>query len=112
MFFAEVTFLMRHGLRLKPAERAAPLRVTVTIRESDRDSNNFRRNIVEASLYVSHGTAQMAGRGRLFDPVILPHAGPGFLLSGIELVSADAGAAISEVRQTWLVVPVLRQGVE
>jgi len=112
MFFAEVTPLMHNGRRLKPNERAAPMRVTVTILESDRDRNNFRRNIVEASLYVSYGISQMASRGRLVDPVILPHAGPGFLLSGIELEATDAGQTISEHRQVWLVVPVERQGTE
>lgn len=103
MFFAEVTFLMREGLRLKVGERAPPLRVTVTIRESDRDKNNSARNLVEASLYVSYGTAQMSGRGRLTDPVIVPHSGHGFLLSGIELESNPTD--IIEHRQVWLVVP-------
>lgn len=70
--FAEVTFLMRDGLRLKNIERAPPKRFTVTILESDRSHNNSGRNIVEASLYVSYGSAQMAGRGRIMDPVILP----------------------------------------
>jgi len=109
MFFAEVTFLMREGQRLKKSEREPPQRFTVTILESDRGHNNSGRNIVEASLYVSYGTAQMAGRGRIIDPVIVPYKGEGFLLSGIELDSQDAGKIISEHRQVWLVVPVPRQ---
>lgn len=114
MFFAEVTFLMREGLRLKKTERAPPLRVTVTILESDRERNSMKRNVVEASLYVSYGTAQMAGRGRLVDPVILPHKGPGFLLSGIELAAKtiDGQMQIWEHRQVWHVVPVARNGSE
>jgi len=112
MFFAEVTPLMHKGQRLKPHERPVPIRVTVTITESDRDRNNFRRNVVETSLYVNYGIAQMAGRGRLVDPVILPHVGRGFLLSGIELESTDAGKTIFEHRQVWLVVPVERNGSE
>jgi len=80
MFFADVTFLMRNGLRLKPSERMPAARYTVTILESDRDKNNSARNLVVANLYVSYGTAQMAGRGCLVDPDILAFKGPGFLL--------------------------------
>lgn len=114
MFFAEVTFLMRNGLRLKPAERDPPGRYTVTILESDRDKNNSARNTIEASVYMSYGTAQMSGRGRLTDPQILPHKGPGFLLSGIELESqfVDGVQKVWEHRQVWLVVPVERHGAE
>ncbi len=53
MFFAEVTFLMRKGLRLKRSERDPPRRYTVTLLESDRDRNSSARNTVEASLYVN-----------------------------------------------------------
>ena len=114
MFFAEVTPLMRQGLRLKAGERPPPMRVTVTILESDRDRNNSKRNLIEASLYVSYGTAQMASRGRLSDPVIMAHKGPGFLLSGIELHSemVEGALRVWEHRQVWLVVPVERQGSE
>ncbi|RUR69085.1 hypothetical protein EJP67_18670 [Variovorax guangxiensis] len=114
MFFAEVTFLMRQGLRLKPAERDPPGRYTITILESDRDKNNSGRNIVEASLYVSYGTAQMAGRGRITDPVIVPYKGAGFLLSGTELHAEfiDGLQKVWEHRQVWLVVPVERNGSE
>jgi len=114
VFFAEVTPLMRQGLRLKTAERPPPMRVTVTILESDRDKNNSARNLIEASLYVSHGTAQMASRGRISDPVIMAHKGPGFLLSGTELHSemVEGTLRVWEHRQVWLVVPVERKGVE
>lgn len=115
MFFAEVTVLMRHGLRLKPGERDPPRRYTITILESDRDRNNSRRNLIEASLYVSYGTAQMAGRGRITDPVIMAHKGPGFLLSGTEMHAEMGDNGVQKVwehRQVWLVVPVERQGVE
>lgn len=110
MFFAEVTMLMRDGLRLKSGEREPPRRYTVTILESDRGHNNSGRNVVEASLYVSYGTAQMAGRGRLIDPVIVPYKGDGFLLSGIEMDSQkiDGEFRMIEHRQVWLVVPVER----
>ena len=114
MFFAEVTFLMRNGLRLKPGERAPPARYTVTILESDRDRNNSARNLVEVSLYVSHGTAQMASRGRLIDPVIMPFKGAGFLLSGTEMDAqqVDGELRTFEHRQVWHVVPVARRGDE
>jgi hypothetical protein len=114
MFFAEVTFLMRNGLRLKPAERDPPGRYTVTILESDRDKNNSARNLVGASLYVSYGTAQMASRGRISDPVVMAYKGPGFLLSGIELEGqiVDGVQKVWEHRQVWLVVPLGRQDVE
>jgi hypothetical protein len=114
MIFAEVTFLMRNGLRLTPGERSPAQRFTLTILESDRAHNNSRRNVIEASLYVSYGTAQMAGRGRIIDPVILPLMGPGFLLSGIELESqaVDGKPRVVEHRQVWHVVPVERQAYE
>lgn len=115
MFFAEVTPLMRQGLRLKAGERPPPMRVTVTILESDRDRNNSKRNLIEVSLYVSYGTAQMAGRGRISDPVIMAHKGPGFLLSGTETHAETGDNGVQKVwehRQVWLVVPVERQGGE
>jgi len=114
MFFAEVTFLMRNGLRLKPAEREPTGRYTVTILESDRDKNNSARNLVEVSLYVSHGTAQMASRGRMTDPVLMPFKGPGFLISGTELEAqhVDGQLRVFEHRQVWHVVPVERRASE
>jgi hypothetical protein len=114
MFFADVTFLMRNGLRLKPSERMPAARYTVTILESDRDKNNSARNLVVANLYVSYGTAQMAGRGCMVDPDILPFKGPGFLLSGIELETQriDGELRFIEHRQVWHVVPVERQAYE
>lgn len=114
MFFAEVTFLMRNGLRLGPAERDSPLRVTVMIRESDRDKNNSKRNLVEAMLFEHWGLAQARSAGRISDPVILPFAGRGFLLSGTELnaQTADGVQRVWEHRQVWHVVPAQRQGLE
>lgn len=114
MFFAEVTPLMRQGLRLKVSERAPPLRVTVTILESDRDRNNSARNLVEAHLYVSYGTAQMAGRGRISDPTVMAYKGAGFLLSGTELhtETVDGEQRTWEHRQVWLVVPAVRHAME
>jgi hypothetical protein len=112
VFFAEVTFLMRAGLRLKSAEREPPIRATVIIRDSDRDKNNSGRNLVEVMLFEHWGLPQARSAGRISDPMILPFKGNGFLLSGIELESQDAGNVISEHRQVWLVVPVDRQGSE
>ena len=114
MFFAEVTFLMRNGLRLGPAEREPPLRVTVMIRESDRDTNNSKRNLVEAMLFEHWGLAQARSAGRISDPVMLPFKGKGFLLSGVELEGQAVGgeSRIFEHRQVWHVVPVERRGDE
>lgn len=80
----------------------------MTILESDRDRNGSKRNLVQASLYVSHGTAQMASRGDLIDPVILPYKGAGFLMSGTELDAAtiDGELRVFERRQVWHVLPV------
>lgn len=114
MFFAEVTFLMRDGFRLRRSERDPPRRYMVTLLESDRDKNNSGRNIAEASLYVSYGTAQMASRGRIIDPVLVPYDGPGFLWSGTELGTEmiDGAPRVKEFRQVWHIVPVGRQGTE
>lgn len=108
MFFAEVTLLMREGERLRKRDRAPAQRVTVTILESDRDTNNSNRNLTQASLYVGYGTAQKASREILIDPVILPYNGPGFLWSGIEphAVTIDGEMRIFEHRQVWHVLPV------
>ncbi|MGJ7529874.1 hypothetical protein [Variovorax sp. GB1P17] len=97
---------MSQGLRLKFGERPQPMRVTVMIRDSDRDKNNSGRNLVEAMLFENWGLPQARSAGRISDPVILPFKGSGFLLSGIELDSHADG--IAEHRQVWLVVPVER----
>ncbi|WPH22335.1 hypothetical protein [Variovorax paradoxus] len=114
MFFAEVTFLRHQGARLRRGERDPPRRLMVTIIESDRDHNNSGRNTVEASLYEAYGTARMAGRGRITDPVIVPFKGPGILLAGTEFhtETVDGHLQTREHRQLWLCVPVERQGVE
>ncbi|SEF19483.1 hypothetical protein ABL840_05115 [Variovorax sp. NFACC27] len=114
MFFADVTFLMRKGLRLKRTERDPPRRYTVTLLESDRDKNSSARNTVEASLYVSYGTAQMAGRGRLTDPVLMPYKGSGFLWSGTELDTEmiDGEPRMKEFRQVWHILPIERQNAD
>lgn len=39
------------------------MRVIVTILESDRGRNNSARNLIEAILYVSYETVQMAAAG-------------------------------------------------
>lgn len=108
VFFAEVTPLMRQGLRLKKAERPPAMRVTVTILESDRERNNSKRNLVEASLYVGFGSTQMAGRGHMTDPVLLPHKGPGFLMAGTEMHAETVDGAIRVHEHRQLVVPVER----
>ncbi|MGJ7555925.1 hypothetical protein ACSFBI_18150 [Variovorax sp. RB3P1] len=110
MFFAEVTPLMRNGLRLKPGERGAPLRVTVMIWESDRDTNNSARNLVTASLFENWGIPQARSAGLICDPVILPYKGPGFLISGTELATGeiDGTRRMFEHRQVWHVVPAGR----
>lgn len=110
MIFAEVTFLMRNGLRLARSERDPAMRVTVMIRESDRDKNHSARNLIEVMLFEHWGLAQARSAGRISDPVILPFKGPGFLLSGTEIESRDGG--IAEHRQVWHVVPVERRGSE
>lgn len=112
MFLAYVTPLMRHGLRLKPGERGAPLRVTVMIRESDRDTNNSARNLVTAALYENWGIPQARSAGQISDPVILPYKGPGFLIAGMELATdeIDGTRRLFEHRQVWHVVPAGRVG--
>lgn len=98
---------MRKGLRLKRSERDLPRRLTVTLLESDRNKNSSGRNTTEASLYVSYGTAQMAGRGRLTDPVLMPYEGPEFLWSGTEMDTEmiDGEPRMKEFRQVGLAHP-------
>lgn len=110
MFLAEVTLLMRDGLRLKRGERGPPLRVTVMIRESDRDKNSSSRNLVEVMLFEHWGIPQARSAGRISDPVVLPYKGPGFLLAGTELCSEsiDGERRMLEHRQVWHVVPAGR----
>lgn len=107
MFLAEVTPLMRDGLRLKKDERGPPLRVTVMIRESDREKNNSSRNLVEVMLFEHWGIPQARSAGRISDPAVLPYKGPGFLLAGTELCSysIDGESRMLEHRQVWHVVP-------
>ncbi|RTD94176.1 hypothetical protein EJO68_10240 [Variovorax atrisoli] len=108
MFLADVTFLMRHGLRLRSSQREAPMRVSVQIRESDRDTNNSGRNLTEVMLFENWGLPQARSAGRITDPTLLPYKGNGFLLSGIELDTGNDGTA--EYRQVWLVIPVEQVG--
>lgn len=66
--------------------------------QSDRGKKNSARNLVEPSLYVNHGTAQMPSRGRITVPEILRHKGAGFLPSGVELDSQDVDTSSASGR--------------
>ncbi|HWT21682.1 MAG TPA: hypothetical protein VN280_22500 [Variovorax sp.] len=107
MFLADVTFLMGNGFRLAKSKREPPLRVTVMIRDSDRNKNNSARNLVEVVLFENWGVPQARGAGRISDPQILPYVGPGFLLAGTELHSeiVHGQYLVQEHRQVWHVVP-------
>ncbi len=107
--------MMRKGERLSARDRAPPQRLMVTILESDRDRNNSHLNLTEVSLYEAYGTARMASRGRITDPIIRPFSGNGMLIAGTELdseVGPDGVRKIFEHKQTWLCNPVTRVGYE
>jgi hypothetical protein len=115
VFFAEVTVMMRKGERLAPRDRAPPQRLMVTILEIDRDRNNSGLNLTQVSLYEAYGTARMAGRGSMTDPIIRPFSGKGILIAGTELdseVGPDGVRKIFEHKQTWLCNPIPWDGYE
>ena len=86
-----------------PREEWGPLlRGTLRITEMDRVTNNFKRNILKAELWLAYGEARMRGLGSLSDPVLLPYKGAGILIAGTELESTEGGHKIWEHRQVWL----------
>lgn len=68
----------------------------------DRASNGFKRNVLKAELWATHGQTRMRALASLFDPVMQPYAGDGILIAGIELESTDGGGKVGEFRQAWL----------
>lgn len=101
----DVLLLRRNGERLKKTDREPPLRGTVRITEMDRDTNNFKRNLVRIDLWQQHGSTSMRGLAHMSDPVLLPYNGEGLLIAGIELEVSNKGAIIKEHRQVWLCTP-------
>ncbi|VTU20197.1 hypothetical protein SRS16CHR_02594 [Variovorax sp. SRS16] len=96
--------LRNRSRRLGRGELVAPLRGTLRITEADRATNNFKRNLLVANLWDSYGESRMRGLATLFDPVLLPYKGDGWLIAGTELHSE--GQELCEHRQVWLCRPV------
>lgn len=98
----DVLLLHQKNLRV-PREQWGPLlRGTLRITELDRVTNNFRRNILKAELWMAYGETRMRGLASLSDPVLLPYKGAGILIAGTELESTEGGQKIWEHRQVWL----------
>lgn len=97
----DVLLLRQKGLRV-PCDAGGLRLRTLRIREMDRVTNNFKRNILKAELWLAYGDTRMRGLAYLCDPVLLPYQGDGILIAGIERESADRGQKIREHRQVWL----------
>ena len=98
----DVLLLRQKGLRVPRDPWGSSLRGTLRITEMDRVTNNFKRNILKAELWLAYGDTRMRGLASLCDPVLLPYQGDGILIAGIELESAERGQKIWEHRQVWL----------
>ena len=101
----DVQLLRKQGLRLPRSQWEQPLRGTFRITEMDRDTNNFKRNLVKIDLWAAYGETRMRGLATLADPVLLPYEGEGLLIAGTELQCTDGGRKIWEHRQVWLCQP-------
>lgn len=102
----EVIVLRKAGVRLKRADWPAPMFGNLRISDWDGAHNSFKRNVRQAELWEDHPTIKRMLRRPIFDPVILRTVDDGFLLSGIEIESVDAGQVIAEHVQLWLCRPV------
>jgi len=106
--WCEVVVLRMAGVRLRRAERPAPLRGDLKISDWDGASNSFKRHVRQAELWDKHPTIKRLLRVPIFDPVILRTVDDGFLLAGIELCASDGGHVVAEHAQIWLCRPLVQ----
>ncbi len=100
--FCEIIELRRAGLRLAPKDWPAPVRGDLRITYLNGRSNNNRRSMREAALWVEWSTHMVPGP-HLWEPVLLDILGDAMLWRGHVCARTDAG--IAEYEQVWLIRP-------
>lgn len=100
--FCELIELRRAGLRLAPKDWPAPVRGDLRITYLNGRSNNNRRSMREAALWVEWSTHMVPGP-HLWEPVLLDILGDAMLWRGHVCARTDEG--IAEYEQVWLIRP-------
>lgn len=102
--FCELIELRRAGLRLAPKDWPAPVRGDLRILYDDGKSNNSRRNMRVATLWVNWSCSHEIPGPRLAEPVLLDVLGDAMLWRGHICARTDEG--IAEYEQMWLIRPL------
>lgn len=101
--FCELIELRRAGLRLPPKDWPEPVRGDLRIAYDDGKTNNSRRNMRTASLWIEWSGHDIPGP-RMCEPVLLDVLGDAMLWRGHVCARTDEG--IAEYEQMWLIRPL------
>ncbi len=101
--FCELIELRRAGLRLAPKDWPAPVRGDLRVEYENGKTNNSRRNMRTASIWVRWSGHDIPGP-RMFEPVLLDVLGDAMLWRGHVCALIEEG--IAEYEQMWLIRPI------
>lgn len=103
----EFTVLRRSGMRLLQSEWPRPQVLTLEVRDWDGSSNNFKRHMRVANLFlINGGTRQTVAT--VFDPELLMTTVDALLIRGTEVEVINKRT--HEFVQMWLCRPTIYQG--
>ena len=102
--FCELIELRRAGLRLAPKDWPAPVRGDLRVEYEDGKTNNSRRNMRVATVWVNWSCSHVIPGPRLAEPVLLDVLEDAMLWRGHVCARTDEG--IAEYEQMWLIRPL------
>ena len=102
--FCELIELRRAGLRLAPKDWPEPVRGDLRVEYENGKTNNSRRNMRVATLWVKWSCSHDVPGPRIAEPVLLDVLGDAMLWRGH--VCARTAEGIAEYEQMWLIRPL------
>ncbi len=102
--FCELIELRRAGLRLAPKDWPEPVRGDLRVEHENGKTNNSRRNMRVATVWVNWSCSHVIPGPRLAEPVLLDVLGDAMLWRGH--VCARTADGICEYEQMWLIRPI------
>lgn len=102
--FCELIELRRGGLRLAPKDWPEPVRGDLRVEYENGKTNNSRRNMRVATVWVNWSCSHVIPGPRLAEPVLLDVLGDAMLWRGH--VCARTADGICEYEQMWLIRPI------
>jgi hypothetical protein len=104
--WCEVILCRQAGRRLKPSEWPAPIQGYLFVVDFSGNANSFQRHLRVARLKAKPPRFDTEVLKPLFSSELVRAEKGKVLLAGVELDSAEGGAAVFEHQQLWLCRPL------